>query len=88
MVSTAIAFSGVAGFFELLNFAGNAPSWRTHAEIFGLTVAARSPWPWLISAAMTGSGAALCRAAYRWAAQAWRAANASVAVAAEHETVG
>ena len=80
VIATAIGLMGVVGLFELLNFVSNALSWRSDVEIFGLTVAARSPWPWLISTAMAGSGAALCRVAYRRAGQAWRAANAAAAV--------
>lgn len=83
VIATTIGLMGLVGLLELLNFVRNALSWQSNIAIFGLTVAARSPWPWLISTAMAGSGAALCRVAYRWAGQAWRAANTSVTVAAE-----
>ena len=52
--------------------------WRSNVEIFGLTVATRSPWPWLMSITLAGSGAALCRFTYRRVGQAWRTANAIV----------
>ncbi len=78
MIATAICATGLIGIFELLNFVSNSQSWQDSAEIFGLTVAARSPWPWLTSIALAAVGAVLCRITYRWVGHAWHAANSTV----------
>jgi branched-chain amino acid transport system permease protein len=78
MIASAISLMGFVGLLELINFVGNAPDWRSNVEIFGLTVATRSPWPWLMSMTLAASGAALCRFTYRRVGQAWRTANAIV----------
>jgi len=77
VTATAISLIGLIGLLELLSFVGDAQSWQSNFEILGLTVNTHSPWPWLISMAVATGGAALCRVAYRWAGQAWRAANAT-----------
>lgn len=78
-IATTISLSGFVGIFELINYVGNTQNWQSNFEILGLTVATRSPWPWLMSVTLAGSGAALCRVAYRRVGQAWRATNAIVA---------
>jgi branched-chain amino acid transport system permease protein len=77
VIATAIGLTGLVGILELLSFVRNAVSWQNNIEFLGLAVPARSPWPWLVSLAMAGSGFALCRATYRWAGRAWRTANAT-----------
>ena len=78
-IATTISLSGFVGIFELINYVGNTQNWQSNFEILGLTVATRSPWPWLMSVTLAGRGAALCRVAYRRVGQAWRATNAIVA---------
>jgi hypothetical protein len=78
-IATTISLSGFAGLFELINYVGNTQGWQSDFEFLGLTVATRSPWPWLMGVTLAGSGAALCRVAYRRVGQVWRATNAIVA---------
>ena len=82
MIATAISLTGFVGLLELINFIGDVPDWKSSVDIFGLTVPTHSPWPWLISMALAGSGAILCRVAYRRVGQAWRTTNA---IAAEQQ---
>jgi len=79
VIATAISLAGIVGLLELISFIGDVPDWKSSVEIFGLSVATHSPWPWLISMALAGSGAILCRVAYRRVGQAWHSTNAIVA---------